>query len=192
MFRVLTLVAMLLVSPTLFAKGQTNYISEDIYVFVHGGPGNQFRIIGSVEAGQPVQLLGKTQGDYSQIIDHKGREGWVLTSQLQASPSFRVVEPDLRSKLKASQDKLQQAMTSGQSQKSQITSANEQISQLKAALETASQERDTAKAELANMVDDQNYDMWRQGGMIAGFGLILGLIVAYLPRPQRRNKNRWM
>lgn len=192
MLRLLALVTMLLASPNLLAANQSGYISENIYVFVHGGPGTQFRILGSVEAGQSVTLLGETDGDYSKIVDHKGREGWVRTDQIQASPSFRVVVPQLETKLANTEKQLKQVQSGNAEQSNQLSSAASEISELKAQLAQATQERDSAKAELNSLLEDQDYEMWRQGGMIAGVGLLLGLLIAYLPRPQRRNKGRWM
>ena len=192
MLRILALVTMLMASPGLMAATQSGYISEDVYVFLHGGPGTQYRILGSVEAGQPVVLLGETDGDYSKIKDHKDREGWVRTDQIQSTPSFRVVVPQLESKLASTEKQLKQVQSGNAEQSSQLSSAARQISELKAQLAQATAERDSAKAELNSLLEDQDYEMWRQGGMIAGVGLLLGLLIAYLPRPQRRNKSRWM
>ena len=79
---------MMLLSPSLLAANQTRYISDDVYIYLHGGPGTQFRILGSIEAGQEVTSLKETQGDYSKIVDHKGREGWVQSKMLSAKKAF--------------------------------------------------------------------------------------------------------
>ncbi|MGI2260714.1 TIGR04211 family SH3 domain-containing protein [Shewanella sp. GXUN23E] len=192
MLRLLALVAVLLASPNLMAAPQDRYISEDIYVFIHGGPGTQYRIIGSVEAGQPVTLLGETEGDYSKVRDHKDREGWVRTDQLQSTPSFRIVVPELEGKLTGVEKQLKQTRSGNEAQSLKLANVSEEISRLESQLAQVTQERDKANAELNSLLEDQDYEMWRQGGLIAGAGLLLGLLIAYLPRPQRRSKSRWM
>ncbi|MCF1428303.1 MAG: TIGR04211 family SH3 domain-containing protein [Shewanella sp.] len=192
MLRLLALVTILLASPNLLAASQNRYISEDIYVFIHGGPGTQYRIIGSVEAGRTVTLLGETQGDYSKVLDHKGREGWVKTDQLQSRPSFRVVVPELKDKLADVEQQLKETRSSDEAQSLNLAHSVDKISRLESQLAQMTQERDQANTKLNSLLEDQDYEMWRQGGMIAGAGILLGLLIAYLPRPQRRNRNRWM
>ncbi|MCD8475838.1 MAG: hypothetical protein LRY40_04670, partial [Shewanella fodinae] len=42
-----------------------------------------------------------------------------------------------------------------------------------------------ALAQVDNIQDTARFHMWQQGGLIAAGGLILGVILVYLPRPQR-------
>jgi SH3 domain protein len=73
-----------------------------------------------------------------------------------------------------------------------LTDANTQISQLKQLLIKTEKQRDTIKQKVASVEDDQQFEMWQQGGMIAGIGALIGIVLVYLPRPQRRKKSRWM
>ncbi|QYK03203.1 TIGR04211 family SH3 domain-containing protein [Shewanella psychrotolerans] len=181
----------MLLSPTLLAAEQTRYISDNVFTFLHGGPGTQYRILGSVEAGQPITYLGETQDDYVKIIDHKGREGWVDGKLVASDKSFRVQLPEVEAKLETVQAELDElkAQTNNSDQtirqlRSQLASAEEQLS-------IASNERDSAVRELTQIQNNERFEQLKQGGMIAGIGLILGVIIAYLPRPRRRQKNRW-
>ena len=182
---------MMLLSPTLLAAEQTRYISDNVFTFLHGGPGTQYRILGSVEAGQPITYLGETQDDYVKIIDHKGREGWIDGKLVSSDKSFRVQLPEVEAKLEKVQAELNElkAQTSNSDQttrqlRSQLATAEEQLS-------IASNERDSAVRELTQIQNNERFEQLKQGGMIAGIGLILGVIIAYLPRPRRRQKNRW-
>nr|WP_275658995.1 TIGR04211 family SH3 domain-containing protein [Shewanella sp. Isolate11] len=181
----------MLLSPSLFAAEQTRYISDDVFAYVLGGPSTQYRIVGSVEAGQPITYLGETQGDYSKIVDHKGREGWVKSEFIASSKSFRVQLPEVQAKLDSVQadfDKLSNQTGDDQQLISQLKS---QLSRAEQQLETATRERNKATSELAKLQNNERYEMLKQGGLIAGVGLLLGVIIAYLPRPRRRQKNRW-
>ncbi|WP_137223101.1 TIGR04211 family SH3 domain-containing protein [Shewanella sp. MEBiC00475] len=193
MFRVLSIFIFILVSIGVFAaEAPTRFISDDVFTYIHGGPGTEFRIIGSVEAGQPITLLDNTEGDFTQIIDHKGREGWVLTSLVSDQPSFRERFPEMEAQLKQANEQLNNITQNTDNTEEYLTLANQKVSELKAALAKAIKERDDAKSKVQQVADNQRYEMWQQGGLIAGIGALIGIVLVYLPRPQRRKKSRWM
>jgi SH3 domain protein len=189
--KILTIVGALLLSPSLFAANQTSYISDDVFIYLHGGPGTQFRILGSVEAGQKVTLLGETQGDYSKIVDHKDREGWVQTKLLSSSVSLREQLPVVQAELAQTKADLTNALSTTDASVQELSQIKTQLAQAQKALASASQERDSAQVKLASMKNNERFEMWKQGGFIAAGGLILGIILVYLPRPQRKPKNHW-
>ncbi|MCG9728645.1 TIGR04211 family SH3 domain-containing protein [Shewanella sp. Isolate13] len=191
MLRLLIIAGMMLLSPSLLAANQTRYISDDVYIYLHGGAGTQFRILGSVEAGQEVTSLNETQGDYSKIIDHKGREGWIQSKMLSAKPSLRVQLPAIQAELEQTKAKLEAALDSSDSNAQELSQVKSQLAAAQKALDSATNERDSAKAKLASMQKNERFEMWKQGGYIAAGGLILGIILVYLPKPQRKPKNRW-
>lgn len=50
------------------------YISDELSTYVHSGPGNQYRIVGTLNAGEEVTLLSVNDStNYGQIRDPKGR-----------------------------------------------------------------------------------------------------------------------
>ncbi len=181
----------MLLSPSLLAEGQTRYIADKVYLYLHGGPGTQYRILGSVEAGQPITYLGEEQGDYAKIIDHKGREGWVVADLISSEKSFRVQLPEVQAELTSVKSQLDELTQASSGDAEQISQLRAQLAQSNQALEQASNERDSATRQLANLKNDERFEFLKQGGMIAGAGLLVGLILAYIPRPRRRQKNRW-
>ncbi|WP_282109877.1 TIGR04211 family SH3 domain-containing protein [Shewanella algicola] len=193
MLRLLSIFILVLASSVAFtAQAESDYISDDVFTYIHGGPGTEFRIIGSVEAGQPITLLDNTQGDYTQIIDHKGREGWVLSSFVTDKPSFRVRFPEMEAQLRETNEQLNKVSLSTDNNEEYLKLANDKIAELTKALAQATTERDDAQSKISQVVDDQRYELWQQGGLIGGLGALIGIILVYLPRPQRRKKNRWM
>ncbi|WP_299494897.1 TIGR04211 family SH3 domain-containing protein [uncultured Shewanella sp.] len=189
MLRLLTLVGLMLLSPNLLAANQTRYISDDVYLYLLGGPGTQYRILGSVEAGQSVTFLSETQGDYSKIIDPKGREGWVETKLLTKDESLRFKYPKLQKELEETKVKLDQSLSSNDSNTQELSDAKAQITKLKGILETTTNQRDEANAKLDHIQANERFEMWQQGGIIAGIGVFVGIVLVYLPRPRRKNKN---
>ncbi|MBB1269051.1 TIGR04211 family SH3 domain-containing protein [Shewanella sp. SR44-3] len=192
MLRLLSIITLLLVSNGLMAAEPAHYITDDVYVYIHGGPGNQYRIIGSVEAGQAVTSLNETQDDYAKIIDHKGREGWVKSELITTTKSIRERLPDLQDMVnKAKDDLLQMTQTQASTAKA-LEDANKSISQLKQLLAKTEAQRDSIKQKASSVEDQQKFAMWQQGGIIGGIGALIGIILVYLPRPNGRKQNRWM
>ena len=183
---------LLFTSSCLFAQEPAHYISDDVFIYIHGGPGNEFRIIGSVEAGQPITKLGNTEGDFTQIIDHKGREGWVLASLVTDKPSYRERFPKLEAQLKQANEQLNQITQGTDNTEEYLQLANDKVAELNTTLATVTKQRDAAESKVQQVADNQRYQMWQQGGLIAGIGALIGIVLVYLPRPQRRNKSRWM
>jgi SH3 domain protein len=191
--RVLSILIFLLAPSGVFAaQAPTRFISDDVYTFIHGGPGTEFRILGSVEAGQPITLLDNTDGDFTQIIDHKGREGWVLTSLVTDQPSFRERFPEMEAQLKQANEQLNQITDNTDNTEEYLILANEKVTELNAALTIAVKQRDEAELKVQQGADNRRYQMWQQGGLIGGMGALIGIILVYLPRPQRRKNSRWM
>lgn len=143
------------------------------------------------------------EGKYAQVRDGKERTGWILAEELQSQESFRLqserlqqevaqlkhqldnVDSDQARELKSKSERLSQAEAQLQQQSSQLESQEKILSQLK-------QENEELKASLGTQERDQLFHWLRQGGLIAGGGLLIGLLVPYLPRPRRRQKDRWL
>ncbi len=191
MLRFFALVGLLLLSPSLLAVGQAGYISDKVYLYLHGGPGTQFRILGSIEAGQAISTLGETQGDYTKIIDHKGREGWVETKMVSRQKSFREQLPEVQAELEKTKSELEQALNTGENSAQQLSKLKSDLDRAQRDLATASSERDNATSKLASIEKNERFQMWQEGGIIAAIGLLIGVILVYLPRPRRKKKNHW-
>lgn len=192
MLRLLTLVGMMLLSPNLLAEGQSRYISDDVSLYILNGPSTDYRIVGSIEAGQPITLLNETQDDYSKIIDHKGREGWVQTNLINSTQSFREQVPALTNEVAQLKNQLAEALNSTKNDSGQVAELKAQLNALQETLSKTVEERDNLKITADSSAQDERFQLWREGGLIAAAGLIIGVILVYLPRPQRRNKKRWM
>lgn len=169
-----------------------NYIADDLIVYLHAGPGRNYRILGSIEAGLPVTVL-QTDTDkaFAQIKDTDGREGWVETQYLIDTISRRAQLPELSQRLADSEQQLNRL----QSRNTSLSKELAQVKQQNAQLESALNESQQTVAALQKQVDDQDskerYQMFSYGGMVAGAGVILGIIITFIPKRRRRNDS-WM
>ena len=186
------------------ATALQRYVSDEIYTFLRRGPGKQYRIIGSIKAGEPVtQLALSDDGKYAKVRDSKQREAWIVASELQENPSFRSQHEQVQQQVAVLNDKLanidsvqarelkqksaqlienEQALTQAQEK---LASQGEELVQLRA-------ENDKLNASLGTRKQEQLFTWMKQGGMIAGAGLLIGLLIPYLPRPRRSQRDRWL
>lgn len=190
--RMFTMVVLLLLSNGLMAQQATHFITDDVDIYMHSGPGTQYRILGTIEAGQSVTLLNESQNDYSKIRDHKNREGWVISELVKKGTGLRNRLPIVEAELAKAKQTLAQLDQSSESVTQQLTAANQQILSLESELASASQQRDHAIKELNAIQDNAQSRMWQQGALIAGLGALIGIFLVYLPRPQRKKSSRWM
>ena len=186
------------------ATALQRYVSDEIYTFLRRGPGKQYRIIGSIKAGEPVtQLALSDDGKYAKVRDSKQREAWIVASELQENPSFRSQHEQVQQQVAVLNDKLtnidsvqarelkqksaqlienERALKQAQEK---LASQGEELVQLRA-------ENDKLNASLGTRKQEQLFTWMKQGGMIAGAGLLIGLLIPYLPRPRRSQRDRWL
>ncbi|MPW30591.1 TIGR04211 family SH3 domain-containing protein [Agarivorans sp. B2Z047] len=185
------------------ALAQTRYISDDLYVFMHSGPSNQFRIVGSVNAGTKInQVEYNQENKYAKIVLENGREGWVEAKYLNRSPGLAAQLEQVKSQLEKSQTALkQQQQDSGAAsaeQAEQIDSQQQQIEQLQLTndqlneqLTQISQQNNAIQHELDTKDEAVQMQWFMRGAGVAGIGLILGILLPMIPRRKKRD-NQWM
>ncbi|PKI00866.1 TIGR04211 family SH3 domain-containing protein [Glaciecola sp. 33A] len=87
------------------AEQEIRYISDELYIFLHAGPGRDFRIVGSINAGTTVSLLQvERKAGYAQVQDERERVGWVESRFVSRTPSIRTTLDDATDRLKSQQE----------------------------------------------------------------------------------------
>lgn len=80
---------------------EKRYISDELSTWVRSGPGNDYRLIGTLNAGEEVALLQSNDSSkYGQIRDSQGRTTWIPLAQLSQQPSLRTRVPQLEEQVK--------------------------------------------------------------------------------------------
>lgn len=62
------------------------WVTDELSTYVRSGPTDGYRIIGTLNAGEQVEVL-ETSGDYTRVRNSDGNAVWVLSSELQQTPS---------------------------------------------------------------------------------------------------------
>jgi len=170
----------------------SHYVRDNLFIFMHAGPGRDYRIIGSVNAGTPLTVLDTDNGaKYTQIIDDQDRTGWVESKFVTTQTPQAQQLPRMREQLEQSELSLQTAQQENAQLRTQLNDANQEISRLTTDYEQQlsdiaqlnQQVESTDKAELITW--------FTRGGIVAGAGIVLGVLISFLPRRRNRSKE-WM
>lgn len=185
------------------ALADTRYVSDNIFTYIHNGPGTQYRILGSVKAGEPLEVKAVNgEAGFTQVVDGRGRDGWIKSSELQSQISLREQLPQVekeRDELKARLQNLNGDNEKRFAEKDgQIAAQSKEIAALKAQLASQGEEMNNLKEQndaLTQSYDNQEHDMqmdwFIRGGAMVGAGILLGILLPMLPR-RRSRSDRWM
>lgn len=187
--------------PTSYA--QNRYISDNLFTYMHAGPSNQFRIIGSVNAGDKVNLVNADRkAGYSEIVDSKGRKGWVESKFVSKVPSMAERLPLLEKELTEVKEKLATARQSSDEAKAglveSLAARNTQIKDLESSQSEMNKQLLTSQDEVRQLrakLDTQKEDLllkyFMYGGGVAGLGLLFGLLLPHMIPSRKKSPNGW-
>ena len=182
---------------------EKSYISDELSTWVRSGPGKDYRLIGTLNAAEEVTLLQSNENsNYGQIRDAQGRTTWIPLSQLSEQPSLRSRVPELEQQVKDLTAKLANIDGSWNERTAEmqkkvagsddaINSLKDENQQLKNQLVVASKKVDAANVQLDDKQRTIIMQWFMYGGGVAGFGLLLGLLLPHM-LPRRKKNDRWM
>ncbi len=185
---VLIVVASIVLVPSNKALGQTRYVNDDVSVFMHSGPGRQFRIIGNVVAGVPIKILdGTEQNGFIQIETNEGREGWIEVQYTQRNKSFRTLLPETQEKLVRSLERVSQLEATIDELNNSLSSLRQEATEKSKLLNSANANISELEAEVETRELDIQVRWLINGGGLAISSIILGILITYLPKKRKRN-----
>ncbi|PXM61880.1 hypothetical protein A7E18_07490 [Salmonella enterica] len=180
---------------------ETRYVSDELNTWVRSGPGDNYRLVGTVNAGEEVTLL-QSDANYGQIKDSSGRTAWIPLKELNTTPSLRTRVPDLENQVKTLTEKQNNIDTTWNQRTADM---QQKVAQSDSVINGLKEENQKLKNELivaqkkvsaANLqLDDKQRTIIMQwfmyGGGVLGIGLLLGLVLPHMI-PSRKRKDRWM
>ena len=192
-----------LIAVTFCANAVDKYVTENVDIYLRRGPGTQYAYSNTVKVGQRVTELGKsTDGKFTRIQLPNGNSAWIESNKLKDQPSFKELMPSLEAQLAEYKDKVDNAEKNQQNAirdyAEKLQKAEQSIESLQAKnneLEQLNKQQEIKLESMLNQVDDKRRDLivtwFTYGGLVAGGGLLLGLILPAI-MPGRRKKDRWM
>lgn len=190
----------LLLAISLPSFAQTQYVTENLNTYLRKGPGDQFKIFGSIQAGEKVTLI-ETRDRYSLIRDGKNREAWILNSELTSTPSSKELTPLLQQQVRELTTKLnnidrdwQQRTAEMQRRVQQSALQSSELLEQNALLKRELEIIKNKNRDLEAIQDVASREIMIQyfiyGGAVLGLGLIFGLLIPAL-LPRRKSNYRW-
>lgn len=182
---------------------EKRYVSDELNTWVRSGPGDNYRLLGTVNAGEEVTLLqSNEETKYGQVRDSNGRTSWIPLAQLSATPSLRTRVPDLEKQVKDLTDKLTNIDTTWNQRTAEmqqkvaqsdsvINGLKDENQQLKNQLIVAKKKVDAANVQLDDKQRAIIMQWFMYGGGVLGVGLLFGLLLPHMI-PSRKKKDRWM
>ncbi|HGF7546546.1 TPA: TIGR04211 family SH3 domain-containing protein [Vibrio cholerae] len=190
----------MLAAPT-FA--QDRYIADKLFTYMHSGPSNQYRILGSIDAGEKVKLIEvNKESGYSHIADERGRTGWVESRFITREVSNNLRLPALEKELEEVKKMLANARQNADSEKAGLAESlelrNQQIADLERNYADISKQLTDSQSEIRELrakLDTQKEDLllkyFTYGGGVAGIGLLLGLVLPHIIPRRKRHPAGW-
>ena len=178
-------------SADFLSKGNQAYISDDLTIFMHAGPGTNYRILGTINAGSQIQTTGKSAKGYSEIVDEKNRITWVETKYITAKPGLRFVVADFNDKLASASDYNGQLDGKVNELKNNIELLNQDKKKLSSQLEKVQQQLAETKSKVKNQDSKMLTQRFYNGAIVLGVGLLFGLVLPRLFARRRRSMDNW-
>ena len=167
------------------------YISDDLFIYMHTGPGNNYRILGSINAGDKVSITGESANGYTQIIDNKNRETWVESKYVSPTPGLRAAIAELNGKLANNEDtnvQISSELMQANSNISQLTENNNQLTNEISLLKTKLAK---TESQLSNQDLDLKKEYFFNGAIVLALGLLLGIVLPRLAASKKGSMESW-
>lgn len=196
-----TLIGLLVLSFCLNSTAATRYVSDEVVIYTHSGPSLEYRIIGTLKVGEKVNTLEYDEDtQFMQVKTAKGKIVWVKNSELQQALPAKTLLPRVKQQLKDVQAELAKtkAKNSKTLQEKSLSMDEKEIliknlEDEKRTLQLTIEDLKARNQELDLLQDtkDERIKMeWLMyGGSVLFFGLLLGLIIPFLPRRKKRQNN---
>ena len=183
---------MLATSTTAQAETKPAFISDALFVYLHSGPSNQYRIVGTLNAGQSVTYLGEdADTGYAQVQFEDNKTGWLPKEYVTYTPGLVYQLEKLKSEYASHAETVQSLQQQRDNLNAQLSEAvaerNQALDQL--AITNRSNEQ------LKQQLEQTQTSIWQKpmvlGSLILLAGLIFGLLLPLIV-PKKRSNERWM
>ena len=213
----LLLILMLSAGSAAYAQ-ESRYISDEVFVVLHAGPGSNYRWIGKLIPGTELtEKRRSTDGNWAEVATSRGTEGWVQAEYLSTEAPAQVRLPAVVRQLEEAQQEsaeLRSSLSELQTQQSEVSAqlaksnadlqqVSEELAQLRqisgSAVETAENNRRLVEdsATMRTTLDTLEADNQRlqdrvssSAFMDGAFAVLLGVIITLVvPRLWPKRKS---
>ena len=143
--RFIPLLTLLTLLCTPLAAQETRYVSDDVFIVLHAGPGSNYRWLGRLIPGtELVEEHRSPDGNWAEVRTGRGTLGWVQAEYL-------VSEPPAQARLPAVVRQLEDAQRDGADLRRNLAAAQTERDALRAQLDESSATLQRVSEELAQL-----------------------------------------
>lgn len=198
MHRVFLFFALFLLSNVVFAQstsdeaqvGVPGFVSNELFIYMRAGPGGNFRFLGTITAGTPVQRLDSEDG-YVQIIDDRQRTGWIEQEYFTESESLQVQLAQAQEQVAQLSQNNSQLASENNTLARDLEATKKQSQGINRELTEQLEKLSVIEQEAENQARQSNVQWLTRGAIIALGSLFIGYVLGSIAR-KHRSRNRLM
>jgi len=160
---------LLILVATAVAFAETAWVRGGIRLNLRTEPGTQFRIIGGVSTGDPVDIVERTEG-WTQVKLPDGKLGWIPEGYLRPEPPPTVRLSQLEDEVTSLRAKLESSNARG----IELETTNETLASREGGQRA---EIDRLEVENAELRANRRWPEWITGASVLAAGMLLGAIL---------------
>lgn len=169
--------------------GDFRFVSSNLYTYMRSGPGTQFRLLGSVNAGTRIQVLQVNREEgYTEIIDNRQRTGWIESKFVTREPSFKMQVDQLQAALDENNTLIEGMKLDTQAAQERAKNAREQANELNRKVTEHLEEIARLNESIEKRERSNNMQWFTRGSILAVIAIIIGYIMGLTGR--RRSQSR--
>lgn len=132
---------LLLSAGSLVHAQESRYISDEVFVVLHAGPGSNYRWLGKLIPGTELtEKRRSTDGNWAEVATARGTEGWVQAEYLSTEPPAQVRLPAVVRQLEEAQQESAELRSSLAELRSEQSAVSAQLAKSNADLQQVSEE----------------------------------------------------
>lgn len=173
------------------ASATQGYISDNVFVYIHTGPSPKFRILGSVVSGAKIEIVEQSEdGQYTKIIDDKGRTGWIKSEFSSAEIGIKERFVQLQQTVDNLKNKNEQLTVRSSEFNQNNGQLQQRITSLTNELNLAKREKTEMEAKLIGEDAEIQMKWLLNGGILVFVSILFGILLTFVPG-KKKNKGNW-
>jgi SH3 domain protein len=164
------------------ATAESAWVRGEVRLNLRSGPGNQYRILGVVKTGDPLQVMQRGE-NWTQIRTAAGEEGWIPGGYLDAQPPPTLRLEELEVEVANLRDALEKAETETSTLRHQSDELTSNDSEQVTEIERLTKENYRLRA-------GERWAEWITGALVLSTGMALGALLSRISSRRHRQRLR--